>query len=93
MDKNLGPAIINYEEYVKQILHEHLLSPNYERLSQSTASERLINTKNHLIKTFYKHKDLLSNAERLYFLRSFKNQHRTPIFYGLPKVHKKPIKL
>jgi hypothetical protein len=92
-DKNLGPAIINYEEYVKQILHEHLLSPNYERLSQSTASERLINTKNHLIKTFYKHKDLLSNAERLYFLRSFKNQHRTPIFYGLPKVHKKPIKL
>jgi hypothetical protein len=93
MDKNLGPAAINYEDYMKQILHEHLLTLNYERLSQSTASQRLLNTKNHLIKTFYRHKDLLSNAERLYFLRSFKNQHCTPIFYGLPKVHKKPIKL
>jgi hypothetical protein len=35
----------------------------------------------------------LSKAEQTFFQRSFQTFHRTPIFYGLPKVHKTPVSL
>jgi len=37
--------------------------------------------------------DILSKAEFVYFQCSFQLQHRLPVFYGLPKVHKSPISL
>jgi len=46
-------------------------------------------TKQMLIDAFYKYKNLLYQPEIDYFTRSFKNHHHTPIFYGMPKVHKK----
>jgi hypothetical protein len=36
---------------------------------------------------------LLSKAEWLYFQRSLQINHRLPIFYGLPKLHKTPVTL
>jgi len=92
-DKNLGPAIMNYESYVQQVLSEHLLTSSYQFLEPNTANQRLLHTKNLLTTAFYNNKHLLSTAEITYFERSFKNQHRTPIFYGMPKVHKTPLKL
>jgi hypothetical protein len=31
-DKNLGPAIMNRDDYIKQCLTEHLLTPHYKQL-------------------------------------------------------------
>jgi hypothetical protein len=91
-DKNLGPAIINRTDYIKHILHEHLLTTDYEYLTHTVANNKLQNSKNQLIQAYHKHKHQLSDAEIQYFSRSFKQRHRTPIFYGLPKIHKTPLK-
>jgi len=92
-DKNLGPAILTRQDYISQCLSEHLLTNNYQQLSDRKAVEKINTTKSKLIQIFNEHKHHLKDAETTYFLRSFKTQHRTPIFYGMPKVHKKPMKL
>jgi hypothetical protein len=38
-DKNLGPAILDYEDYIKHILEEHLLTPSYQQLSHTEATQ------------------------------------------------------
>jgi hypothetical protein len=90
-DKNLGPAIVETETYVKQILKEHLLTKDCQRLSEATAKNRLTDIKHTLKSVIDNNQDLLSKAELTYFQRSFKCHHRIPIFYGLPKVHKTPM--
>jgi hypothetical protein len=90
-DKNLGPAIMNHDEYIQLCLSHHLLTPHYIQLSKPIAIERLSSTKNLLIDIFNTYKTHLNQAEVTYFTRSFKTQHRTPIFYGMPKVHKSPL--
>jgi hypothetical protein len=36
-NKNLGPAIMNHDEYIKQCLSDHLLAPNYIQLTEKEA--------------------------------------------------------
>lgn len=91
-DKNLGPAIMDRDKYIKQNLIEHLLTDNYQQLSTTEATLRLQQTKQQLKETYYTYKNTLSLNEQNFFNRSFKNSHRTPIFYGMPKVHKTPLK-
>jgi hypothetical protein len=92
-DKNLGPAIINRDAYITQVLQEHLLNPTYLQLSPEIATCRIGQTKQLLIDAFNTYKDMLTQPEIDFFMRSFKNHHRTPIFYGMPKVHKTPMQL
>jgi hypothetical protein len=88
MDKNLGPAIMDTESYITQVLKEHLLTSNYKRLTNNEATLQMKNIK-HDLKTLIKNNhNALSKAEQLYFHHSFQYQHRTPIFYGLPKYTK-----
>jgi len=92
-DKNLGPAIMETETYIKQILKEHLLTKDYQKLPETTAKNRLADIKHTLKSVIDNNQDLLSKAELTYFQRSYKCHHRIPIFYGLPKVHKTPMTL
>jgi hypothetical protein len=92
-DKNLGPAILNREDYIKQILQEHLLSNDYRQLTQIEANSKMETLKNTLKSTINNNLHLLSKAEITYFKRSLLIQHRLPVFYGLPKVHKTPMSL
>jgi len=92
-DKNLGPSTMNHEEYITQVMTVHLPTPTYIQLTPTTARNKLNDTRQLLFDTFHRHKNTLSQAKQTYFIRSFKNQNRTPIFYGMPKVHKIPIKL
>jgi hypothetical protein len=92
-DKNLGPSIMNRDTYITQVFEEHLLTRSYTQLSEPTAKQRLSNTQQLLVNNFEAHRHELSQPEIEYFTRSFKTHHRTPIFYGMPKVHKTPMKL
>jgi len=92
-DKNLGPAILTRQDYISQCLSEHLLTNIYLQLPETKAVDRIHSIKSTLIQIFNEHKHHLNDSEVTYFLRSFKTQHRTPIFYGMPKVHKEPMKL
>jgi hypothetical protein len=82
-----------HADYINQAITEHLLTPDYENLNPTTARNKLTETRDLLIQTYNTHKHSLTEAEIQYSSRSFKQQHCTPIFFGLPKVHKKPIKL
>jgi hypothetical protein len=92
-NKNLGPAVLNRDDYIAQVLQEHLLTPFYLQLTPEMATQRITQTKQLLIDTFQTYRHLLTKPETDFFTRSFNNQHRNPIFYGMPKIHKKPIQL
>jgi len=92
-DKNLGPAIMDTEAYIKQVLHEHLTTKHYQQLSNAEGHARYENFKSALKDLIITNLDLLSASEATYFQRSLKLKHRLPIFYGLPKVHKNPVSL
>jgi hypothetical protein len=92
-DKNLGPAVLETETYVTQILTEHLLTKDYERLSETTAKNRLSDIAHTLKLIISNSQSLLPKAEYTYFQRSLKSRNRIPIFYGLPKDHKTPMSL
>jgi hypothetical protein len=49
--------------------------------------------RNTLQKLITDHQDLLSKSEYTYFKRNMYEFKRTPIFSGLPKVHKTPVTL
>jgi hypothetical protein len=62
-------------------------------LSEQTAHSSLAETKQRPIDTFESHRHVLSQPEIDYFTRSFEEVHCIPIFYGMPKVHKTPVKM
>jgi hypothetical protein len=92
-DKNLGPAVMDLNTYVSQVLKEHLLTDTYKKLSPTETKDSLENIRNILKDMITSNKDKLSTAEFIYFQRSFKERFRLPLFYGLPKVHKTPMTL
>jgi hypothetical protein len=87
-DKNLGPAIMDKSTYIKQVLKGHLLTQSYKCLSDNQAKNIMDHIKGTLKTANLQH---LSNKELTYFQRSLNTFHRLPIFYGLPKVHKKHL--
>jgi hypothetical protein len=93
MDKNLGLAVMNRDLYIEQVLREHLTTPTYLQLTSENALFEINNTKQLLLNAFHTQKNLLSQPKITYFTRSFKENHRVPIFYGMPKVHKNPMNL
>jgi hypothetical protein len=81
------------ETYIRQVLSEHLLTKDYRQLTKQEAKHMLEKFKNTLLKLVNDNQYLLSKAELTFFKRNMHHFHRTPIFYGLPKVHKTPVTL
>ena len=79
--------------YIQQVLTKHLLSVDYKQLSEPEAKLIMSNTANTLKNLVNDHKNSLTKAESTYFQHNIHSYHRTPIFYGLPKVHKTPVTL
>jgi hypothetical protein len=84
---------MDVEAYIQQILKEHLLTNAYKQLTLAEAKERIESIKSTIKNIISANQDKLSSTETTYFQRSFKSNHRLPILYGLPKVHKTPITL
>jgi len=80
------------DAYIKQVLNKHLINGDYLQLMEEEAKQKINNLKLTLISLINNNQNFLSQAEKTFFQQSFKLHHRLPIFYGLPKVHKDPIK-
>jgi hypothetical protein len=88
-DKNLGPCIIERKLYIKNALSEHLQNGNtYINLNENEANNRLNFLRSELNEALSFYKNHMSAAEYSYFVKSLKEEHRIPQFYGMPKVHK-----
>ncbi len=92
-DKNLGPAVLDTNDYVEKILKEHLLTNAYKQLTRTEMLNSMTDLKSALTNTIQSNADKLSQAELTFFKRSLTSHFRLPIFYGLPKVHKNPVAL
>jgi hypothetical protein len=92
-DKNLGPAVMDRAFYINKILNDHLLTKDYVKLSRNEALSKLQLLKETLKILIKENQEKLSQPEITYFNRCIKLQHRVPLFYGLPKIHKNPISL
>jgi len=92
-DKNLGPAVLDKDQYIQQVLNQHLLTKDYVQLTKQEALSKINLLKDNLKALITNNRNILSKTELTYFLRSLKLHHRIPIFYGLPKVHKTPVML
>ena len=83
-DKNLGIDILNAEDYIDQCM-QHLTTANTYQLKNKfpeTLHQLITNT---LIN--FKEPLLALNRNLHYYLHP-PNKHRTPRFYGIPKIHK-----
>jgi hypothetical protein len=82
---------MNTNDYINLVLQEHLLTKAYTRLTQSEASQKLKRLQQNLKNLVYTNVHLLSTAEKIFFLHSFKTQHCIPIFSDFPKYIKHPL--
>ena len=99
-DKNLGPAIMERDEYIKHILAEHLEDGKrtYRFMSNFEADNRLAAVCNQLrsilreedLRKANKEEQLFDKFEYKYLLNAL-SKKCIPQFYGTPKVHKKKI--
>jgi hypothetical protein len=74
-DKNLGPAVLDLDKYIKQILLEHLLTNDYKQLTKEIALQKMDNIKLVLKNMIANNHGLLTKAELIYFQHSFQLQH------------------
>ena len=93
-DKNLGPAIIERDRYIRLAFRDHLSdSSTYERLSSDDATVYTLENQVRLDDWITRHEKELNDQELKYlkYHRS-KVQDPLPYFYLLMKVHKTPLK-
>jgi hypothetical protein len=66
-DKNLGPAVMDKNDYIQHVLKEHLLTKDYQQLSQNEALHKLNSLKDSLKNIITTHSGSLTYSERTYF--------------------------
>jgi hypothetical protein len=93
-DKNLGPAVIERDAYIRLTLKDYLSDKTtYQLLSTEERDTILCTTRQRYIQMLANHRKSLRKAEKTYFERSMKlHDYRTPLFYITMKVHKTPLK-
>lgn len=92
-DKNLGPAIIERDEYIQMALQDHLQDRStYRRLSLLETRMAQGQLRILLSNWIEKHKAVLSKNERNFLHKSLTaNKDAFGYFYLLMKVHKSPL--
>ena len=93
-DKNLGPAIIEREEYIKLAIRDHLNdATTYLRLSPDESTRAIHLSQILLHKWLETHKTELDDTEHRYLTYHLSRvQDPLPYLYLLMKVHKQPLK-
>jgi hypothetical protein len=89
-DKNIGPAAIDKQVYLKQVYEEHLTSTTYSRMNEKECKE--FNNETRLkVKRPFHDKCGIPQAELTYLKRARISLKRTHQLYGLPKLQKNPL--
>ena len=89
-DKNLGPAIIEQEEYVRYMLKEHICNGvTYTQLTETETQSKLVTTAEKIeqLVLFEHASDVLKN-EIEYFKQGIRLRYHIPQRYGSAKIHK-----
>ena len=91
-DKNLGPAILEYDVYVRRALNDHLLkTTTYRQLNNQQARNYATKISDLITCWLKKHHDALLASERKYIrTRVAETEEPFPVFYLTMKVHKNP---
>ena len=81
-------------DYIRQMLHGHLLNTDYyQLLSEADKNSRITTQTDELLNLLSHHRDELPQPHQDYFDRSIKlldsQDKRIPQIYGCPKVHKR----
>ena len=95
-DKNLGPALIERDKYIRLILRDHLQDTHtYTRLDISEANKIDIGIRARIMSWIKTHSCSLSKHEQKFILAHLESSKQNPfcIFYGMAKVHKTPLKM
>ena len=93
-DKNLGPAIIERDKYIKAMLEQHLLNIEYYiQIKTTTIKQELTIQRNQFLDIYARYKkNIILRAERDYFTKALSInkllKYTIPQMYGTPKVHK-----
>ena len=93
-DKNLGPALIEYERYIRLVERDHLSDElSYQRMTSEEANEFAMDTVKAVMTWLTRHHHSATKMERQ-FIRMSINGNNSPhsIFYATMKVHKSPLK-
>ena len=90
-DKNLGPAVMNRSTYIAAVLSQHLQDNKgtYRQVTEAMAKSTFDTVKNNIAAIT---SGTLPPHEATYFSKSLlvnDDTFRDPVFYGMPKVHKK----
>jgi len=93
-DKNLGPVLIERENYIKTVFNHHLSDKKtYTIIDLNIFREELTRIKRIVGQLFLSvdTKDSITFSDKTYFKRLFqKEKMRRPMFYILFKIHKQP---
>jgi hypothetical protein len=90
-DKNIGPAILEMLRYKQAIIDEHLLSASFKQITKEEVDE-IINISRKKSHELTIEGAKLTAGEFLFLERAFKKPWRIAQLYGLPKIHKTPMK-
>ena len=93
-DKNLGPCILESDQYIQYALTDHLNCRNtYKKLSLDSATKHMEIVHKKIRSFLYKHRKNLPSNDLKYIRRKTKEcTDYFPKLYLLMKVHKKPLK-
>ena len=91
-DKNLGPAILEYDVYIQRALKDHLLQVDtYRPLSKDIARQYATKISNLIADWLKEFHGAFTTSERKYIRTSVMNSISPfPVFYPTMKVHKTP---
>ena len=93
-DKNLGPAIIETESYIRMAFKDHLNDRNtYKYLTSDEATAFGVNIRKKLEDWLQRWKTIIPTNEKKFIKQALHNPDTDPIstFYLLMKVHKTPL--
>jgi hypothetical protein len=86
--KNLGSAVMITSQYIKQVLQEHLLSKDYQELTQQEAIQKLGQVKSTLKEILTANANQLSKAENTFLKEASQPNTESPYFMGSQKCTK-----
>jgi hypothetical protein len=90
-DKNLGPCIIERDQYIYRALHDHLLDDTtYRRYNKAQALTKMEAIKSTLDAFILKYKDELCKPDIIFLERTKIVKDPFPKFYITAKIHKNP---